>query len=138
MTTPATQCDPEGEIDAVGIREKLLDSCKKLKDEEQKLNLLTTLQSKGLVTRDIMSFVNKQASIRTYNKWPDNLTARRAMSAKISDSFKSLQRLRVQGKWTKNIYFNILGRNRQKFNRLYKSINMRSVRNIRYPRMTRR
>ena len=122
LTTPATQCDPEGEIDAVGIREKLLDSCKKLKDEEQKLNLLTTLQSKGLVTRDIMSFVNKQASIRTYNKWPDNLTARRAMSAKISDSFKSLQRLRVQGKWTKNIYFNILGRNRQKFNRLYKSI----------------
>ena len=76
MTTMAPHCDPLSEIHAANMQEKLLDSCNRINDEQEKLNLLTTLQSKGLVTRDIMSFGVKQASIRTQNRWPDKLTAR--------------------------------------------------------------
>ena len=122
MTTLATQCDPMSDIDAVNMREKLLGICKGIKEEEEKLNLLTTLQSKGLVTRDIMSFVNKQASIRTHNKWPDRLTGRRAMSAKISDAHKTLQWRRSQNRLLKNTCLRLLGNKKHKLNRWMKSI----------------
>lgn len=104
------------------MREKLLDSCNRINDEQEKLNLLTTLQSKGLVTRDIMSFVVKQASIRTQNRWPDKLTARRAMSAKISDCYKALQWKRSHRKAIKNTCLDLLGGKKYKLNSLVKSV----------------
>ena len=126
MTTPVAQCDPVSDIDAVNMREKLLGSCKRIKEEEEKLNLLTTLQSKGLVTRDIMSFVNKQASIRTHNKWPDRLTGRRAMSAKISDTYKTLQWRKSQNRVIKNTCLHLLGNKKHKLNRWMKTIKRES------------
>ena len=122
MTTQDSQCDPMSDIDAVNIREKLLEICNKIEEEKEKFELLKTLQSKGLITRDIMSFVIKQSKIRSHDRWPDKLTARRAMSAKISDSYKTLQIKRNQGRVIKNKCLEQLGNKKYKLRSLVKSI----------------
>ena len=80
------QSDPEGDIYAGDMMMKLHKVQEQIIDEQETFSLLRDLQKEGLMTRDIMSFVNNQSNLRSFNKRPDKLTARRAMSAKITDS----------------------------------------------------
>ena len=104
MTTGLLEGDPVGDTDAGTILKKLREAKRKLIDEQQKFSLLTQLQSKGLVTRDIMSFVSLQSNVRTYDRTPDKLTARRAMSAKINDSYNSIKSKQDRVKQLKTSY----------------------------------
>ena len=73
------------------MRDKLQEIQKKIAVEEERVRLLKNLQSKGLTTRDVASFINNQAKIRSVDKYPDRHTALAAMSAKIRDSNKALK-----------------------------------------------
>ena len=109
MTTMGDQSDPMSEINAGNMHMKLMDCYIKITEEEERFKLLRSLQSKGLVTRDIMSFVTKQSQLRTFNKKPDRKTARRAMSVKITDSLRVLNHKRNLGRRTKAICLSLLG-----------------------------
>ena len=122
MTTMGDQSDPMSEINAGNMHMKLMDCYVKISEEEERFKLLRSLQSKGLVTRDIMSFVKKQSQLRTFNKKPDRKTARRAMSAKITDSLRVLNHKRDLGRRTKAICLNILGNKKFKLRKLMRSI----------------
>ena len=112
MTTGLLKGDPTGDIDAENILDELREAKKKLIDEQHKFNLLTQLQSKGLVTRDIMSFVSQQSNVRTYERTPDRLTARRAMSAKINDSYNSIRSKQERFKQLKTSYLGVIDNKR--------------------------
>ena len=69
-----------------------------------------------------MSFAIKQSKIKSHDRWPDKPTARRAMSVKISDSYKTLQMKRNQGRVIKNKCLEQMGSRKYKLRRLIKSI----------------
>ena len=81
---------PVGDNDADKLLNDLREAKMKLRKEQQKFDLLRNLQRKGLMTRDIMSFISQQSNARSFSKKPDKLTARRAMSAKINDAYNSI------------------------------------------------
>ena len=80
---------PEGENYAE-LYNKLRETYAKVIDEEEKLRLLKILRSKGLFTRDILSFIKNQTVLRSHDKELDLLTARRAMNTKIKDVTRTL------------------------------------------------
>ena len=135
--------DPMSEINAGNMHAKLMDSYIKLSEEEERFKLLRSLQSKGLVTRDIMSFVSKQSQLRTFDRKPDHKTARRAMSAKITDSFKVVNYRRKLGRMTKNRCLSLFDNKKFKLRKLIKTIRQtnevkkrRETQRIKYDRKT--
>ena len=88
--------DPVGEINAENMQEKLQEIHEKIVKESDRLQLLIDLRNKGLVTRDIMSFLQNQSNLRTFDKHIDKPTAIRAMNTKIKDARKVLDHRKQQ------------------------------------------
>ena len=60
--------DPVGEINAENMQEKLREVQEKIIEGSDRLQLLTYLKKKGLVTRDIMSFLLNQSNLKTFSQ----------------------------------------------------------------------
>ena len=60
--------DPVGEINAENMQEKLREVQEKIIEGSDRLQLLTDLRKKGLVTRDIMSFLLNQSNLKTFSQ----------------------------------------------------------------------
>ena len=86
------QKDPAGDNYYSGDDGDLLNwDFNRVMEEEERLDLLKTLNKEGLCTRDVMSFIINQADLRTSIKTPDKKTTRSAMFSKIMDSKESLK-----------------------------------------------
>ena len=117
---------PNGDIDAGDIMNKLQRMQEQIIDEQETYNLLLNLQKEGLMTRDIMAFVNNQSNLRSFNKGPDKLTARRAMSAKITDSYNSLKHKQQERSMLRRACLVSLDNRRHRYNKICKKINVNS------------
>ena len=113
-------CDPDGDIYAGNAFEKLQEIQHEICEEQERFDLLRKLQSKGIFTRDIMAFVKTQAGLRSVNRGPDEPTGKRAMSAKITDSFRTIKTKHEQRKNIKKVCLRLLDGKRYKLRRLCK------------------
>ena len=81
-----SQCeDSNGRRDIVGIIDKLRVTHRKVMSDETRIWLIRKLADRGLTTRDIYSFVCKQARLRSCYRVLDRQTIRAATHAKLKD-----------------------------------------------------
>ena len=111
-----------GDIYADTETSELVKAIEKVNDCEARVQLLMDLNNKGLCTRDVYSFANKQASLRSVTKNLHKPTIREAMSAKISDSRQALKMHRIRLKAAKAWLLDKLGGRRFKLRKLVKMV----------------
>ena len=72
------------------INVELETACTEVLEQQDRLLLLKRLKSKGLCTRDVLSFMTNQADLRSVNKELDQGISSRAMKAKVADCIEVL------------------------------------------------
>ena len=100
-----TSRELEAEIlsdDYAGLQSKLEETYRNLNDAEQRTNLLETMKTEGLYTRDILSFITNQKKQRRTDKDIDRGTANSAMDKKIRDMRLTAEKHKRQIKNIKN------------------------------------
>ena len=88
--------------DYAGLQSKLEETYRNLNDAEQRTNLLETMKTEGLYTRDILSFITNQKKQRRTDKDIDRGTANSAMDKKIRDMRLTAEKHKRQIKNIKN------------------------------------
>ena len=114
--------DPVGGNNTGTYSDKLLDVCNKIIDDETLLNLFDNMRGKGLYTRDIFSFVEKQADLRILHKNIDKPTADHALSAKIRDVKETLKAYKNTKAQLKKEYLKEVGGKKYKLRKLMSRI----------------
>ena len=107
---------------AARLRESLKDIHSKIIEEEERLDLLKSLQKRKICTRDIMAFVEQQGIKRSVNKAWDFGTSQRAMSSKIRDAKKSLHFNRRRKSMLKKEYIGLVNNRASKVKKLFRDI----------------
>ena len=74
-----------GRREIVGLIDKLRVTHKKVVSDEMRIWLIRQLTDRGLTTRDIYSFVYKQAKLRSFYRILDKQTMKSAIHAKLKD-----------------------------------------------------
>ena len=114
--------DPVGDNGTGTYSDKLLDACNKITDDEALLNLFNNMRGKGLYTRDIFSFVEKQADLRILHRNIDKPTADHALSAKVRDVEETLKAYKNIKAQLKKEYLKEVGGRKYKLRKLMSRI----------------
>ena len=112
-----------------GLNSELSEILFEISTAESRLWLLRNMISKNLVTRDVLSFVNKQANLRVVNKDLDQTTIKAAMNAKLVDTENSLQKLKLHLKSLKTTLLKEVGGRFYKMNRILSKLKEKPKRN---------
>ena len=91
-----------------GILTKLEEIHRKVMKYETRIWLIRSLTSRGLTTRDVYSFVSKQAKIRSHYRVLDKQTVRSATRAKLKDLRLALYETFKEKKHQENILLEIV------------------------------
>ena len=108
---------PSGNLNLSELKTKLQETYVKIVEDETRKSLLETLVSENLGTRDVLSFIKTQASLRHVDKRMDVITLRSAMKTKIKDLRQSRKRNIQIAEQLENNLRTLLENKRSKFRR---------------------
>ena len=112
--------DSNGEVNLVVS--ELVKNWRKLISSECNIKFFTSLLNNNISTRDIHSFVQKQAELRKVHKKLDKPMTRCAMRSKLNDACAfSVRQRRLVDKIKKRL-LNVIGNKRFKFRRIIKQV----------------